>query len=99
MRLTGVKEEDLGMVASRLVEGLRGDAFNAAMEIGVEALKTSKGLEELIKLIRSRAFPLSSVEAKHLIDQGNKPGGVMCRQQGESMTSYVDRRKKWWKMI
>ena len=23
----------------------------------------------------------------------------MCRQAGETMVSYVDRRKKWWKMI
>jgi hypothetical protein len=54
MRLAGIKEEDLGPVSNKLVEGLRGDAFSAAMEI----LKKVKGMESLIELIRSRAFPL-----------------------------------------
>lgn len=99
MRLSGVKEEDLGAIANKLVEGLRGDAFNAAMEIGVTELRTLKGIEKLMETIKTRAFPIASVEAKYLLDQGTKPGSILSRQVGESMVSYIDRRKKWWTMV
>lgn len=99
LRLQACEEKDVPGIVSKIVEGLRGDALHAAMEIGLEDIKTVKGVQRLMEIIHKRAFPLASSEAKNLLDQGNKPGGVMSRQAGESMVSYIDRRRRWWKMV
>ena len=42
-RMATAKEEDMAVVGSKIVEGLRGDALHAAMSLGVEKLKTKEG--------------------------------------------------------
>ena len=99
LRTTACKDEDLPGIASKVIEGLRGDALHAAMEIGLTDIKTRKGLERLMETIHKRAFSLASTEAKVLLEQGNRLGGTMTRQHGESMVSYIDRRKRWWTLV
>ncbi len=107
MRITaattsGDPDKDLQFVAnavSKIVEGLRGDAFDMAMDIGKAKLLTKDGVDELIKMIRSSLFPIEAQEAKVLFQAGQRPHGPMSRQNGESMVSYISRRKRWWNMV
>ena len=102
LRLKGMsKPEDLPFIVQKTVEGLRGDAFLIAKDIGLDELAATggKGIEKLIDLVRDHTFPLREEEAKELFAQGQRQGGPLSRQSGESMTSYLSRRTRWWKTL
>ncbi len=67
-------------LVSKVVEGLRGDTFLAARDIGHEALMKPKGLETLISRIRANVFPRATEEARELFRAGQRQGGVLSRQ-------------------
>ena len=76
---------------SKIIEGLRGDAFVVAKQIGLKALCevgddfAPSGADLLIKKVREVVFPLTTHEAKELFRQYTKPSGSLARQTGESM--------------
>ena len=88
-------------VAQNVVETLRGDPLQAAIEIGIPTLtsKTAKGVEQLIGRVQGEVFPLKDEEAKALYREGHKIGGVLSRQAGEGMTSFISRRERWYKLL
>ena len=48
----GDNRDKVAAAVNRIVEGLRGDAFDMAMDIGKETLLTEEGISRLIKMIR-----------------------------------------------
>ena len=66
--------------------------------MGTAALVQDEGLRSLISKIKLSVFPRASEEAKELFRLGQMRGGVLSRQVNESMVSYVDRRRRWWRM-
>ena len=84
---------------NKVVEGLRGDAFQVAKDIGMESLQGPDGVKTLVAAVRKVVFPLAHEEAKELFEQGQKFGGVLARQFGESMVQYISRRRRWWKTL
>ena len=95
----GDNQDKVAAAVNRIVEGLRGDAFDMAMDIGKETLLTEEGISRLIKMIRLSIFPIKALEAKVLFQVGQKPYGPMPRQSLEPMVSYIPRRKRWWNMV
>ncbi|CAJ1424930.1 unnamed protein product [Effrenium voratum] len=83
----------------RIVEGLRGDAFLVARDLGLDALSEPQGIENLIKQMRDMVFPRATEEARELFRVGQKPQGALSRQRGESMISYISRRRRWWRTL
>ena len=98
MRFQTAKPEDRPAVAAKIVEGLRGDAFAIARDVGMTELLSENGVKTLIERIRQQVFPLKQTEAREVFLMGQKPGGPLSRAAGESMASYVVRRKRWWSM-
>jgi len=99
-RIGGLTEaDDVRKAINRVIEGLRGDAFDLAMDIGREKLMTIEGITALLDMIRKTIFPIEAQEAKILFAMGQKPHGPLSRQANESMTSYSSRRRRWWKMV
>ena len=50
--------------------------------------------------MRKHMFPVAQREAKELYREGHKTrDGVFTRQSGESMQSYILRRRRWWQML
>ena len=96
---------------SKVVDGLQGDAFTTARELGLEKLWQSgraetedeeavePGVDILIKAIKAVVFPLTTYEAKELFRQYCKPVGILARQNGESMQQYIGRRSRCWKLL
>ena len=82
----------------RVLEGLRDDAFDLARDMGVEALTAPGGLRRYIAKLREMVFPRAAEEARELFRVGQRPG-TLSRQSGESMLSYVSRRRRWWKLL
>ena len=83
----------------KVLEGLRGDAYLAAQDMGLEKLLTPTGIDELISRIRAQVFPLRQQEARELFRVGQLPHGPLSRQSTESMTSYISRRRRWWRKL
>ena len=91
--------KDRSTLVNKIVEGLRGDAFLIARDLGLETLTQDGGLERLVERIKSHVFPRAQEEAKELFRAGQKAGGVLSRQPQEPMLSYTQRRRRWWRVL
>ena len=85
-------------MVQKVLEGLREEAFELARDIGVDVLTQPGGLRKFVEKLRDTVFPRASEEARELFKVGRKPGSL-ARQNGESMLSYVSRRRRWWKLL
>ena len=94
-----VEELDMSDCVQKILEGLRGDAFCIARDIGLERLLQYDGIDHLVEEIRKQAFPLQSEEASELSRQGQLITGPLAKQPGEPMLSYIARRKRWWSTL
>ena len=98
---------------SKVVDGLRGEAFIVAKEIGLDKIwepghishsgdpanNIKPGVDTLIEAIKASVFPQTTYEAKELFRQYTKPSGALARQAGESMHQYISRRQRCWKLL
>ena len=85
-------------MVQKVFQGLREEAFELARDIGVDVLTRPGGLRKFVEKLRDNVFPRASEEARELFKVGQKPGSL-ARQNGESMLSYVSRRRRWWKLL
>ena len=92
-------DEERKKLGSRVCEGLTGEAFKCAMDIGLTELGKENGVPQLVAKLRSHIFPQQSSEARELYKIGQQRHGPLSRQQSESMTSYIQRRKRWWQLL
>ena len=99
MRWRSSKEEDKDRTTNNIIESLRGEAGQVAMDLGQEELMKPTGAKSLIDAMRAHVFPQARAEAKELYKRGHKPHGVMARQASESMANYVIRRRRWWRQL
>ena len=79
--------------------GLSGEAYQLAKNIGPEKLLEKEGLTYLVDEMRKFVFPTWKQETKELYAIGLEKGGILSRQHGEPMTSYIERREKWWSLM
>ena len=96
---TKSSDGDRGPLVNKVIEGLRGDAFSIARDLGLEVLSAPGGLVRLVNEIKAHVFPRAKEEAKELFRAGQKQGGPLSRQPSEPMLSYVQRRRRWWTML
>ena len=80
-------------IMNEIVKGLNGDALQTAMDFSVDELVVPKGIEKLVDAMRLMVFPSKKSEAKELYRAGHKQNGMLSRQKGESMMSYISRRR------
>eukprot|EP00435_Cladocopium_sp_Y103_P059746 s828_g21.t1 len=88
-----------GPLGLRLIDGLRGAALHVARNLPVDKLGESGGVDYLLKSLNDTLRPRSKQEARELYQCGAQYGGVLSRQRGESIPSYVLRRKAWYRMM
>ena len=98
-RSPSTKLVDRGPLVNKIVEGLRGDAFAIARDVGLDQLTAPGGLEHLITQITAHVFPRAQEEAKELFRAGQRVGGSSARQSLEPMLSYTQRHRRWWKIL
>ena len=97
MRMSSQKEEDMPKTMSMIIDALRGDAAQIAMDIGTKELLKKDGFEKLDKRIKDFVFPQAHAEAKELYRAGHKSRGSLARQVGEPMHNFITRRRRWWR--
>ena len=86
-------------LVTKVMEGLRGDAFLMAKDLGLNALMDAgppTGLELLVERIKEHVFPLRSHEARELFRLGQQANGPLSRQSAETILSFIGRRNRWW---
>ena len=67
------KAEELPALTAKVVDALRGEA----MEIGLLKLMEADGLDLLVQKVQERLFPQRKAEARELLKQGMRIGGLM----------------------
>ena len=92
------REEDRPATIRKIVEGLRGDMLNIAMDFGYGKLMEDGSLDMLIQAIHKFVFPSAEAEAKSLFEAGTRPG-TLDRAHDESVQNYVSRRRRWWRTV
>ena len=90
-------EKKLIDFSSKVVEALEDDALRIAMEVGHDVLTSRDGVATLVQRIED-SIPYGDKEddARDLYHLGAKGRGQLSRQKGESMVSYIARRRRWW---
>ena len=85
---------------SKVCDGLRGDAFVAAQEVGFNDLceiidGRPCGIDTLINHVRGMVFALTlSTNPKNYSGNVCRPRGPLSRQNAESLKQYVSRRRR-----
>ena len=92
IKVRSTKPDDMPRTISSIIEGLRGDALQVAIDLEADTLLNTdgSGVTKLIEDIRDYVFPQREDEAKALYREGHKVGpNSLSRQPSESMTSYI----------
>ena len=89
----------LGPLGLRLIEGLRGPALHIVRAIKEEILSSDKGPEAILQALVTALRPRRQQEARELYLAGSREGGLLSRQYGEAMSTYILRRKTWYAML
>ena len=96
----GLKEEDKiskrKELASKVLDALKDDAMKIAMDLGREILIAEDGVPKLVDKMGAQVNTKSELEATELYKEGGKKKAPLSCQGGESMLSYVFRRRRWW---
>ena len=82
-------------LASKVLEGLSGDALNTIMDLGRETVVSPDGVTKMVEAIKESITGKKVIEVKDLYREGTRQGGLLSRQRGEPMPSYISRRRRW----
>ena len=96
--MTDGERKKLGPLALRLVERLQGPALQIAKALGLEKLGGADGTKVLLKALEDDLLPMRRQVAVEMYQAGSN-AGMLSRQHGESMASYVLRRETWWTQL
>ena len=72
-------------LADKIVESLRGVAFQAIMDVGLNHVMTPLGAPRIIECLEVLVRPMRKEEATQLWNEGHKKDGKLSRQRGETM--------------
>ena len=89
-----IRESKLVELASKVVDALCDEALKIAIDIGVDDIAAIGGIIHLVTAIEDHVSQFKDDEAQELFAIGSKTDGELPRQRGESMVSYIARRKR-----
>ena len=92
----GTRPDDKASCVTKIIEGLRDDAFTTAKDLGEKALYQENGVTLLIETIEKKLFPKRLQEALKMYKQGHLATGPLDRQPGEQFDSFFKRRRQWY---
>ena len=90
-----VREEKLAELVSKIIDGLTDDALQVTMDLGDTVLNRTTGIDFIIAAMENMVTGSKEDGARDLFQAGTKSDGPLTRQHGESMASYITRRKRW----
>ena len=93
------EKKKIGPLGLRLVDGPSGPALQVVRDLPIEKLAEDQGPTFLLNALQAALQPRSNQEARELYQAGAQSGGILSRQTGESIASYVLRRRTWYTMM
>ena len=78
-QLAGEIESMRAELVQKVLEGLRGDAYLLAQDLGVSKLMEDDGIDQLIMALKKMIFFLQALEAKELFRVGQQVAGPLDR--------------------
>ena len=97
-RGTEVREQDRIELSVKVIEGLKDDALKCAMDLGRDVVVAPDGVLRIAKAIKASWAGKLEIATKELHREGGKKDGVLARVPGESMASFVSRRR-WYRSL
>ena len=83
-------------LASKVLDGLTGNALTAAMDLGREKVVAKNGVPNLVQKIKESLRGKTVLEVKDLYKEGARNNWPISQQKGEPMSSYTSRRRRWY---
>ena len=93
------EREKLGPLGLCLVEGLTGTALRWAQTMSLEDLAKDDGPDKLLSGFETQLKPKRTHQARELYAAGAAVHGLLSRQSGEPMASFILRRKTWYRCL
>ena len=84
---------------SKIIDGLADDALKTAMDMTEAELAAPQAVDTLIANMEDHVSRYKQDESRELYKAGSRTTGLLTRQSGEPMTSYVARRRRWYKRL
>ena len=102
--VTTIKDEDLksqkmASLITSLIDVLSDNALKIAMDMTEEELAADAAVQTLMDRIEANSARFKKDEARELHRAGSRTVAPMCRQTGESIISYISRRRRWYKRL
>ena len=94
-----VRDQDRIELSVKVIEGLKDDALKCAMDLGRDVVVTPDGVLRIAEAIKASRAGKLEMATKELYREGGKKDGVLARVPGESMASYVSRRRPWYRSL
>ena len=69
------------------------------MGFGQDKLNRPDGVQTLVEIMRSIIRKFKDDDISELYRMGALTPGPLCRQCGDTMTSHISRRTRWWVRI
>ena len=90
-----VRDQDRIELSVKVIEGLKDDALKCAGS-GRDVVVAPDGVLRIAEAIKASWAGKLEIATKELYREGGKKDGVLARAPGESMASYVSRRRRWY---
>ena len=90
-----VQTQDLIELSVKVIEGLKDDALKCAMDPDRDVVVAPDAVLRIAEAIKASWAGKLEIATKELYREGGKKDGVLARVPGESMASYVSRRRRW----
>ena len=94
-----VQTQDRIELSVKVIEGLKDDALKCAMDLDRDVVVAPDGVLRIAEAIKASWAGKLEIATKELHREGGKRDGVLARVPGESMASYVSRRRRWYRSL
>ena len=94
-----VRDQDRIELSVKVIEGLKDNALKCAMDLGRDVVVAPDGVLRIAEAIKASWAGKLEIATKELYREGGKKEGVLARVPGESMASYVSRRRRWYRSL
>ena len=94
-----VRKRNLAKLLSDIIDALSDQALRIAMNMSDEEMSADDAINTLITRIEANFNKNIHDSVQELVQAGAKHHGDLCRQHGENIMSYIDRRRRWYRRI
>ena len=93
------KKIKMAKLLTSIIDALSDDALKIAMDMTESELDDDSAIQTLMDRVEANCAKYKPDQHRELLRAGHKTTGVLCRQPGETIISYISRRIRWYKRV